>query len=200
MILIIDNYDSFTYNLVQRLGELDRSLDVRVFRNDQISLDQIEQLAPSHLIISPGPCTPTEAGISVDCVKRFHGKLPLLGVCLGHQSIGQATGGLIVRAKQLMHGKTDRIYHDGSGLFEGLPSPIIATRYHSLVIEPATLSDEFVVCAWADAPGGGREIMGIRHRKHPTFGLQFHPESFLTDDGPRLLQRFLEVSAVPAAS
>ncbi len=198
MILIIDNYDSFTYNLVQRLGEADRNLDVRVFRNDQITLDEIEALAPTHLIISPGPCTPTEAGISVDCVLRFHGKLPLLGVCLGHQSIGQATGGKIVRAKQLMHGKTDRIEHDGTGLFAGLPSPIIATRYHSLVIEPSTLADDFLVCAWAAAPDGSREIMGIRHRDYPTFGLQFHPESFLTDAGPQLLRKFLDVAPVAA--
>ena len=200
MILIIDNYDSFTYNLVQRLGEMDRNLDVRVFRNDCISIEQIEALQPSHLIISPGPCTPTEAGISVACVQHFHGRLPLLGVCLGHQSIGQATGGKIVRAKQLMHGKVDRIHHNSSGLFAGLPSPIIATRYHSLVIEPSTLSDEFEVCAWADAPEGEREIMGIRHREFPTFGLQFHPESFLTDEGPHLLRRFLETSVTSSAA
>ncbi|MEZ6105169.1 MAG: aminodeoxychorismate/anthranilate synthase component II [Pirellulaceae bacterium] len=198
MILIIDNYDSFTYNLVQRLGEMDRNLDVRVFRNDCISVDEIEQLGPSHLIISPGPCTPTEAGISVGCVEHFHGRLPLLGVCLGHQSIGQATGGRIVRAKQLMHGKVDHIHHDGTGLFTDLPSPIVATRYHSLVIEPSTLSPDFEVCAWADGPNGEREIMGIRHREWPTFGLQFHPESFLTDDGPHLLRRFLDASLTVA--
>lgn len=194
MILIIDNYDSFTYNLVQRLGEMDRNLDVRVFRNDSISLEEIDRLAPSHLIISPGPCTPSEAGISVPCVNYFHGRVPLLGVCLGHQSIGQATGGKIVRAKQLMHGKVDRIHHDGTGLFVGLSSPIIATRYHSLVIEPSTLSSEFEVCAWADAPDGEREIMAIRHKELPTFGLQFHPESFLTDLGPSLLRAFLTTS------
>ena len=195
MILIIDNYDSFTYNLVQRLGEIDRNLDVQVFRNDKISLDEIEKAAPTHLIISPGPCTPTEAGISVDCVRHFDGKIPLLGVCLGHQSIGQATGGKIVRAQRLMHGKTDQIFHDGTGLFEGLPSPIIATRYHSLVIAPETLHPDFAVCAWADAPDGGREIMGIRHRSHATFGLQFHPESFLTELGPKLLRRFLDIGS-----
>ena len=196
MIVIVDNYDSFTYNLVQRLGEIDSTLDVRVFRNNKTTPEQIAGLNPTHLILSPGPCTPNEAGISMACVDRFAGVVPLLGVCLGHQSIGQATGSTIVRAKQLMHGKTDRIFHSNQGLFEGLPNPLIATRYHSLVIDPDTLSDEFEVCAWADAPDGGREIMGIQHREHPVFGLQFHPESFLTEQGPDLLQRFLQVQPV----
>jgi len=196
MIVIVDNYDSFTYNLVQRLGEIDSTLDVRVFRNNKTTPEQIAGLNPTHLILSPGPCTPNEAGISMACVDRFAGVVPLLGVCLGHQSIGQATGSTIVRAKQLMHGKTDRIFHSNQGLFEGLPNPLIATRYHSLVIEPDTLNDEFEVCAWADAPDGGREIMGIQHREHPVFGLQFHPESFLTEQGPDLLQRFLQVQPV----
>ena len=191
MILIIDNYDSFTYNLVQRLGEIDPTLQVEVHRNDQITLDEIACRRPSHLIISPGPCTPTEAGISVACVERFAGKLPLLGVCLGHQSIGQATGGEIVRAKRLMHGKTDQIHHDGRGLFVGLPNPFVATRYHSLVIRPETLSPDYEVTAWAPAPDGSREIMGIRHRRWPVEGLQFHPESFLTERGHDLLRRFL---------
>ncbi len=167
MILLIDNYDSFTYNLVQRIGEIDPALDVRVFRNDQITLDEIERLQPSHLIISPGPCTPSEAGISCDCVAKFSGRLPILGVCLGHQAIGQATGGKIVRAKRLMHGKVDRIFHNGRDLFEGLPNPLEATRYHSLVIQPDTLSPDFEVTAWAEAPDGGREIMGVRHKQHP---------------------------------
>jgi anthranilate synthase/aminodeoxychorismate synthase-like glutamine amidotransferase len=193
MIVLIDNYDSFTYNLVQRLGEIDAALDLRVFRNDEITTDEIQRLKPSHLIISPGPCTPSEAGISCACIEQFSGKLPILGVCLGHQSIGQATGGKIVRAKQLMHGKVDRIHHNGGGLFEGLPNPFEATRYHSLVIEPSTLSPEYEVTAWADAPDGGREIMGIRHRQHPTFGVQFHPESFLTPGGYDILRRFLAV-------
>lgn len=193
MILLIDNYDSFTFNLVQRLGEIDPSLDIQVHRNDQISLDEIAARRPSHLIISPGPCTPSEAGISVDCIRRFAGKLPILGVCLGHQSIGQATGAEIVRAKRLMHGKTDLIYHDGQGLFQGLPSPIVATRYHSLVIRPETLSNDFVVTAWADAPDGGHEIMGVRHKQYPLEGVQFHPESFLTELGPQLLRRFLDM-------
>ena len=193
MIVLIDNYDSFTYNLVQRLGEIDAALDLKVFRNDEITTAEIGQMKPSHLIISPGPCTPTEAGISCACIEQFSGKLPILGVCLGHQSIGQATGGKIVRAKQLMHGKVDRIHHTGRDLFEGLPNPFEATRYHSLVIEPSTLSPEFEMTAWADAPDGGREIMGIRHKKHPTFGVQFHPESFLTPSGYDILRRFLAV-------
>ncbi len=191
MILIIDNYDSFTYNLVQRLGELDATLDIRVFRNDQVSLDEIVAAEPSHLIISPGPCTPTEAGISVEVVQRFLGRLPILGVCLGHQSIGQATGATIVRAGHLMHGKTDSIFHDGRGCFQGLPDPFTATRYHSLVIQPGTLSDDFEISAWAFAPDGSQEIMGIRHRRYPVEGWQFHPESFLTEHGHRLLESFL---------
>ncbi|MBI3837146.1 MAG: aminodeoxychorismate/anthranilate synthase component II [Planctomycetia bacterium] len=194
MILLIDNYDSFTYNLVQRLGEIDPSLDLEVRRNDQITLEQIAALRPTHLIISPGPCTPSEAGISCDVVTRFAGAIPILGVCLGHQAIGQATGGKIVRAKRLMHGKTDWIHHDNQGLFAGLENPLQATRYHSLVIQPDTLNPEFVVCAWSDAPDGTREIMGIRHRRQPLFGLQFHPESFLTLSGHKLLERFLEIA------
>jgi anthranilate synthase component 2 len=193
MILLIDNYDSFTYNLVQRLGEIDPTLDLAVHRNDKITLDEIESLGPTHLIISPGPCTPNEAGISVACVKRFAGRMPILGVCLGHQSIGQATGGEIVRAERLMHGKTDDIHHDGKGLFAGLPNPFTATRYHSLVIRPDTLSDQFEVSAWCDAPDGSQEIMGIRHKKHRLIGWQFHPESFLTDCGVELLRRFIEM-------
>ena len=191
MILLIDNYDSFTYNLVQRLGEIDSGLNIEVYRNDKISVDEIEAKGPSHLIISPGPCTPAEAGISVECVRRLAGKLPILGVCLGHQSIGQATGSTIVRAKQLMHGKTDRIHHDDRGLFRGLPNPFIATRYHSLVIQPDTLSDQFEMSAWADGPDGEAEIMGIRHKRYALEGFQFHPESFLTECGHELLGRFL---------
>ena len=195
MILIIDNYDSFTYNLVQRLGEIDPSLEIEVHRNDQITTDQIAQRKPTHLIVSPGPCTPTEAGVSVASIERFMGDLPILGVCLGHQSIGQATGGVIVRAKRLMHGKTDRIEHDGHGLFAGLPNPLTATRYHSLVIRPDTLSDNFVVSAWADAPDGEREIMAVRHKSLPVVGVQFHPESFLTEGGHDMLRNFLKMSA-----
>ena len=193
MILVIDNYDSFTYNLVQRLGEIDPSLELEVHRNDKITLEEIESRQPTHLIISPGPCTPDEAGVSVECVRRFAGRVPLLGVCLGHQSIGQAFGAKIVRADRLMHGKTDMIHHDNQGLFAGLDNPFQATRYHSLVIQPDTLSDEFVVSAWSVSPDGTRVIMGIRHKEFPLFGVQFHPESFLTDCGPVLLERFLGV-------
>ena len=193
MILLIDNYDSFTYNLVQRLGEIDPKLNLEVYRNDKITLEEIEAKGPTHLIVSPGPCTPDEAGISVSCIKRFAGKIPLLGVCLGHQSMGQAFGAKIVRCARLMHGKTDQIFHDDIGLFQGLPNPFVATRYHSLVIQPDTLSDEFIVNAWSDAPDGSREIMGIRHKNLPLFGVQFHPESFLTDCGTTILERFLKV-------
>lgn len=194
MILVVDNYDSFTFNLVQRLGEIDPSLVIEVHRNDQITVDQIQSRRPSHLIISPGPCTPNEAGISVACVESLAGKMPILGVCLGHQSIGQATGATIVRARQLMHGKTDQIHHDGRGLFVGLPNPFTATRYHSLVIQPETLHEDFDITAWADAPGGEREIMGVRHKEYPLEGVQFHPESFLTECGHDLLRRFLKMA------
>ena len=195
MILLIDNYDSFTYNLVQRFGEVDGSCQVEVHRNDQITLDQIAAKHPTHLVISPGPCTPTQAGISVAAIERFAGQLPILGVCLGHQSIGQATGGVIVRAKRLMHGKTDQIHHDGQGLFHGLPTPFTATRYHSLVIQPDTLRNDFQVAAWAQGPDGSREIMAIRHDRWPLFGVQFHPESFLTEYGPEILRNFLATRA-----
>ena len=193
MIVILDNYDSFTYNLVQRLGEIDPTLNLQVYRNDQTTVDAIAELSPTHLIISPGPCTPNEAGISVDCAEFFAGKIPVLGVCLGHQSIGQATGGTIVRAKRLMHGKTDSIFHDDQGIYEGLPNPFVATRYHSLVIQPETVSDQFEVSAWCDAPDGSKEVMGIRHKEYPLLGMQFHPESFLTEHGPEMLQRFLSI-------
>ena len=195
MILLIDNYDSFTYNLVQRLGEIDNSLEIEVVRNDEITPAQVEAKGPSHLIISPGPCTPNEAGISVETIRLMMGKLPILGVCLGHQSIGQATGAEIVRAGHLMHGKTDSIYHDDQGLFAGLPNPFIATRYHSLVIRPGSLSDKFEVSAWANGPDGSREIMGIRHQEFFLEGWQFHPESFLTEHGTELLKRFLLVKS-----
>jgi len=194
MVLLIDNYDSFTYNLVQRLGEIDPGLKIEVHRNDQIACDDIAARQPSHIIVSPGPCTPSEAGISVQCIERFMGRIPLLGVCLGHQSIGQATGGVIVRAKRLMHGKTDRIEHDGQGIFQGLPNPLTATRYHSLVIRPDTLRNDFVVSAWAGAPDGSREIMAIRHKTLPVVGVQFHPESFLTEHGHDMLRAFLAMS------
>lgn len=198
MILLIDNYDSFTWNLVQRFGEIAPEMSVEVHRNDCITGDEIAAKAPTHLVISPGPCTPDEAGISCDVVRRFAGRMPILGVCLGHQSIGQVFGGTIVRAKQLMHGKVDRIEHAGRGLFAGLPSPIEATRYHSLVIDPPTLPRDFEVDAWAAAPDGSREIMAIRHRTLPVYGVQFHPESFLTPAGYDLLRAFLRTVPVAA--
>ena len=191
MVVVIDNYDSFTYNLVQRLGEIDPDAEIRVFRNDQSSLSEIDAMSPSRILVSPGPCTPNEAGISVDCVKHFAGRVPLLGVCLGHQSIGQAFGASIIRAPELMHGKTDEIEHDNQGLFSEIANPFVATRYHSLVIKPTTLPEELTVSAWTDT-GGERQIMGIRHREFPLEGWQFHPESFLTEPGIELLRRFLQ--------
>jgi anthranilate synthase/aminodeoxychorismate synthase-like glutamine amidotransferase len=191
MVIVIDNYDSFTYNLVQRLGEIDSSVKIEVHRNDEITIEEIERRSPERLLVSPGPCTPTEAGVSVDCIRAFAGKIPILGVCLGHQSIGQAYGGSIVRAPELMHGKTDSIHHDNQGLFAGLPNPFIATRYHSLVIDPPTLPEDLVVSAWTDT-GGSRQIMGVRHRNYKLEGWQFHPESFLTEPGIAMLTRFLE--------
>jgi anthranilate synthase/aminodeoxychorismate synthase-like glutamine amidotransferase len=193
MVLLIDNYDSFTYNLVQRLGEIDPELNLDVRRNDQVTLDEIAAMQPERIILSPGPCTPSEAGICVPCIERFAGKMPILGVCLGHQSIGQAFGGAIVRCGRLMHGKTDLIHHDGRGLFAGLANPFLATRYHSLVIKPETLSGDFEVTAWSDAPDGTREIMGVRHKKFILEGVQFHPESFLTQVGHDILRKFLKM-------
>jgi len=191
VIVLIDNYDSFTYNLVQRIGELDPALEIRVYRNDQVTLPQIEQDAPRHIIVSPGPCTPREAGISNDVVRHFAGRVPLLGVCLGHQCIGFVSGADIVRAKRLMHGKTSLIRHDGRGIFAGLSNPFQATRYHSLIIEPGTLPDEYEVSATCeDDPA---EIMAIRHRRLPVDGVQFHPESFLTLEGHKLLANFLGI-------
>ena len=188
MLLMIDNYDSFTYNLVQYLGEL--GAEVKVLRNDEITLEGIERLAPAHIVISPGPCTPNEAGVSVPLVRQFAGKVPILGVCLGHQSIGQALGGRIVHARHLMHGKTSAIHHDGRGVFRGLPDAFTATRYHSLAIERASLPADLVVSAWT----GDGEIMGVRHRELAVEGVQFHPESILTEHGHQLLKNFLENS------
>ncbi len=187
MILILDNYDSFTYNLVQRIGELQLERDIKVVRNDTCTLDEIASFKPRHIILSPGPCTPNEAGISVDLVKRFAGQVPLLGVCLGHQCIAQAFGAKIVRAPRLMHGKTSPIHHVGTGIYYGLPNPFTATRYHSLEVDRATLSKAFSVTAWTDRD----ELMGIRHESMPVEGVQFHPESFLTVEGGRLVASFL---------
>jgi anthranilate synthase/aminodeoxychorismate synthase-like glutamine amidotransferase len=193
MILLIDNYDSFTYNLVQRLGEMAPNLDLRVERNDQITIEQIEALAPSHIIISPGPCTPREAGISNDVLRRFAPTVPILGVCLGHQCIGHTFGGEVVRNWRIMHGKTSWICHDSQGVFRDLSNPFEATRYHSLVIRRETFQNpDFVVTAWTDE----NEIMGVRHKAWPLHGVQFHPESFLTLEGPKLLKNFVEMKAV----
>ena len=191
MIVLIDNYDSFTYNLVQRIGELDAWLPVRVYRNDGVTLEQMEADQPDHIIISPGPCTPREGGISNDVIRHFAGRVPILGVCLGHQCIGYVYGGQIVRARRLMHGKTSLIRHDGRGVFAGLSNPFEATRYHSLVIAPGTLPEELEVVATADDDPA--EIMAIRHRTLPIHGVQFHPESFLTLEGHKLLANFLAI-------
>ncbi len=187
MIVLIDNYDSFTYNLVQRIGEIDPTLALRVVRNDQITPDGVEALNPTHIIISPGPCTPREAGVSNEIVARFAPRLPLLGVCLGHQCIGHVFGAEIVRADRIMHGKTSMIHHDGQGVYRGLPNPFEATRYHSLVIRPGTLPPELEVVARTDQD----EIMGVRHREFPMEGVQYHPESFLTESGTHLLRNFV---------
>lgn len=193
MLLMIDNYDSFTYNLVQYFGEL--GADVQVYRNDQITLEAIEKMAPERLVISPGPCTPNEAGVSVDAIKHFAGKLPILGVCLGHQSIGQAFGGKIVHAGEIMHGKTSMVYHKDTGVFSGLENPFEATRYHSLVIEKASLPECLEVTAWTENDKGELdEIMGVRHKSYAIEGVQFHPESILTQHGHDLLKNFLESS------
>ena len=188
MILMIDNYDSFTYNLVQYMGEL--GADIRVERNDRISIDEIESLAPKKIVISPGPCTPAKAGISVEVIKYFSGKVPVLGVCLGHQSVGAAFGGEIIKAGKLMHGKTSEVRHDGKTLFKGLPNPFTATRYHSLVLNRKTLPDCFEITAESD----DNEIMGIRHKELSVEGVQFHPESILTPNGKDLLKNFIENS------
>ena len=191
MILLIDNYDSFTHNLVQRLGEQDATIDVRVIRNDQLTPDDVERMAPSHIILSPGPCTPREAGVSNEVLLRFASRIPTLGVCLGHQCIGHVFGGEVVRNERVMHGKTSPIHHDGKGVFAGLSEPFEATRYHSLVIERSTfINPDFIVSAWTDE----NEIMGVRHKTWPLHGVQFHPESFLTIEGPRLLANFLKIA------
>ena len=188
MILMIDNYDSFTYNLVHYLGELGEK--VLVFRNDKITIEDVGKLNPDMVVISPGPCTPKEAGISVDLIKEFAGRIPILGVCLGHQSIGYAFGGTIVRAKRLLHGKTSQIYHDGKRIYEGVPTPFEATRYHSLLVEGSSLPDELEVTAWTNED----EIMGIRHKEYLIEGVQFHPESILTKHGKDLLRNFIRIA------
>ncbi len=192
MILVIDNYDSFTWNLVQYLGELGAVPVVR--RNDELSLEEVESLAPERVVISPGPCTPAEAGISVEAIRRLGPRVPILGVCLGHQAIGAAYGGRIVRAERLMHGKTSPVAHTGVGIFAGLPSPMTVTRYHSLVIEPATLPEPLEVIARTAEPGFESEIQAVRHREHPVWGVQFHPESIASEHGHSLLRNFLSLA------
>ena len=187
MILVIDNYDSFTYNLVQYLGEL--GAELQTYRNDKITIGEIKKLAPEKILISPGPGYPKDAGISISVIKEFAGKVPILGVCLGHQAIGEAFGGKIVQAKRFMHGKTSEIHHDGKTIFKGLPNPFTATRYHSLLVERASLPDCFEISAWTDQD----EIMGIRHKKFKVEGIQFHPESILTTEGKKLLKNFLSL-------
>lgn len=191
MLLMIDNYDSFTYNLVQYFGEL--KADVQVYRNDKVTVQEIEKLAPSHLVISPGPCTPNEAGISLEAIAYFAGKVPILGVCLGHQSIGQQFGGKVIHAGAIMHGKTSMIHHKGEGVFTGLPNPYEATRYHSLVVEKDSLPDCLEITAWTETDAGEfDEIMGVRHKELDVEGVQFHPESILTEHGHKLLENFLK--------
>jgi len=189
LIFVLDNYDSFTYNLVQYLGELGAEVEVR--RNDQVTVTEVENMGPERIVISPGPCTPREAGISIDLIRHFAGKIPLLGVCLGHQAIGEAFGGHVVRASHLMHGKTSAVIHDNRTVFQGLPMPMTATRYHSLIVEEKDLPAELEVSAWTTEKDGTRTIMGLRHRLHEVEGVQFHPESVLTDAGKKLVANFL---------
>ncbi|HTZ96362.1 MAG TPA: aminodeoxychorismate/anthranilate synthase component II [Terriglobales bacterium] len=192
MIFVLDNYDSFTYNLVQYLGELGAELVVR--RNDQVTVKEIERMAPERILISPGPCTPHEAGISIDLIRQLAGKVPILGVCLGHQAIGAAFGGEIVRAPKLMHGKTSQVMHDNRSIFQGLPLPLTATRYHSLIVEEKSLPQELEISAYTTEPDGSRVIMGLRHRQFPVEGVQFHPESVLTNAGKDLVANFLRMN------
>ena len=189
MVFVLDNYDSFTYNLVQYLGELGAEVEVR--RNDQVSVAEVEALHPDRILVSPGPCTPTDAGISVELIRHFAGKVPVLGVCLGHQAIGEAFGGKIIRANHLMHGKTSRVEHDGRTIFQGVTSPMTATRYHSLIVSQDKLPAELEVSARSTERDGSKVIMGLRHRKFPVEGVQFHPESVLTDQGKKLVANFL---------
>ena len=191
MIIVLDNYDSFTWNLVQYLGEL--GAEPRVIRNDEVTVDALERMAPDRIVVSPGPCTPREAGVSVEVVQRLGPTIPLLGVCLGHQAIGEAFGGRTIRASRIMHGKTANIFHSGTGLFQGIPNPVAVARYHSLVTDPAFLPEDLTVTAWSDADEFGEEVQGIQHRDHPIWGVQFHPESLFSGSGKALLGNFLEL-------
>ena len=192
MVFVLDNYDSFTYNLVQYVGELGARVEVR--RNDQISVDEVEAMNPERIVVSPGPCTPHEAGISIELIRHFAGKVPVLGVCLGHQAIGEAFGARVVRAPHLMHGKTSPVVHDNRTVFQGLPMPMTATRYHSLIVEEKNLPADLEVSAWTTEKDGTRTIMGLRHKKYAVEGVQFHPESVLTDCGKKLVENFLAIS------
>lgn len=192
MLLVIDNYDSFTFNLVQYLGELGQ--EPRVVRNDEYTVDELREMGPSRIVLSPGPCTPAEAGVSVEVVRRLGSQIPVLGVCLGHQSIGEAYGGRTIRARRIMHGKTCPIEHIGEGLFQGLPQPLTVARYHSLVTDPSVLPDELEVAAWSLDDTGAREIQAMRHRSHPVWGVQFHPESMFSEAGHALLTNFLALN------
>jgi anthranilate synthase/aminodeoxychorismate synthase-like glutamine amidotransferase len=194
VVFVLDNYDSFTYNLVQYLGELGAEVEVR--RNDQMRIADVEAMRPERIVVSPGPCTPQDAGISMELIRHFAGKVPILGVCLGHQAIGAAFGGNVVRAPHMMHGKTSAVTHDGKGIFEGLPTPMTATRYHSLIVEEKNLPRELEVSAWATEKDGSRTIMGLRHKKFDVEGVQFHPESVLTEAGKKLVGNFLKVASV----
>jgi len=191
VVFVLDNYDSFTYNLVQYLGELGAQIEVR--RNDQVSVTQVEELKPDHIVISPGPCTPQEAGISIELIRHFAGKVPVFGVCLGHQAMGEAFGGKVVRARNLMHGKTSRVEHDGKTIFKGVDSPMTATRYHSLIVAEDSLPADLEISAHTVERDGTRVIMGLRHKKFPVEGVQFHPESVLTDAGKKLVENFLHL-------
>jgi anthranilate synthase/aminodeoxychorismate synthase-like glutamine amidotransferase len=190
VVFVLDNYDSFTYNLVQYIGELGAEVEVR--RNDQVTVAEIEAMHPERIVLSPGPCTPQEAGITIELIRHLAGKVPLLGVCLGHQAIGAAFGGEVVRAKNLMHGKTSQVEHDGKTIFRGLPTPMTATRYHSLIVAEDSLPNDLEVSAWTHDKDGTRVIMGLRHRKLPVEGVQFHPESVLTNEGKKLVENFLQ--------
>jgi anthranilate synthase component 2 len=194
MIFVLDNYDSFTYNLVQRLGEIDPTLEIQVRRNDRTSIEEIESLTPQRIIVSPGPCTPAEAGLSKAVIAHFGPRLPLLGVCLGHQAIAEVFGAKVVRAARLMHGKTSEIHHDRQGLFQDLPNPMVCTRYHSLIVPEETLPPQLIACAWTRDSGQERELMAIRHRDFPVYGVQFHPESYLCEAGTDLLRNFLTIA------
>jgi anthranilate synthase/aminodeoxychorismate synthase-like glutamine amidotransferase len=192
VVFVLDNYDSFTYNLVQYLGELGAQVEVR--RNDQVRVGEVDAMRPERIVVSPGPCTPQEAGISIDLIRHFTGKVPVLGVCLGHQALGAAFGGKVIRAKNLMHGKTSQVEHDGKTIFHGLPSPMTATRYHSLIVAEEGLPADLEISAWTHDSDGTRVIMGLRHRQFPVEGVQFHPESVLTNEGKRLVENFLHAN------